>query len=329
MGQRVTTYAYRLRAKTSPGRVFKLSDEHDEALDLDVGYPARLRLPTDREAKAEIVLAGRGFATVDDARSAGEHARSALRIAALVSDHPIDVGIERDRRDRPTTALNPAIRERILTEQGTRVLNDVFGLQVYPEDVPATVISSSAVGIVTNTNVDALVEPLRTSLMARDRELGARVALAMDLYFLAQFESTVRAKVLALVTSLEVLSEEAPRPQPVLDLLERLKEEAKAAKRNVDDVDDARAFDRFSGALARLSTDSITEAIRTLVGKHVPDDERYGGLAPIKFAAECYRVRSELVHEGEEPEGVTLTQLHSDVSRLVKGVLLSVAGVAP
>lgn len=325
----MTTYAYRLRAKTSPGRVFKLSDEHEDAIDLDVGYPARLRLPTDREAKAEVVLSGRGFATEENARSAGEHARSALRIAALVGGHPIDVGIERDRRDKPTTALNPTIREKILAEQGTRVLNDVFGLQIYPDDVPATVISSSGVGIVTHTNTNALVESLRASLVADDRELSARAALAMDLYFLAQFESTVRAKILALVTSLEVLSEEAPRPERVLDHLERLIEETHDATRNVDDLEEARAFDRFSGALTRLRTDSITQAIRTLVDNHVPNDERYGGVAPVKFAAECYGVRSKLVHEGEEPEGVVLTELHGDLSRLVKAVLLSVAGAAP
>jgi hypothetical protein len=207
---------------------------------------------------------------------------------------------------------------------GGRVVPDVHGLQVYPDDLPAAAINLTARGRVSRP-VARLLGPLRSEL-AGNRQLGKKEALAMDLYFLSQFESSTRARVLALVTSLEVLSERQSRPQPVVAHLEQLKKQTKDALRDAD-TETQRAFNSFLSGLGQLCDESISSAVRSVVRQHVPDTKQFDGMSPIDFFNKCYDVRSKLVHAGEEPEDVTLTQLFGELSRLVQVVLFSVAGV--
>lgn len=317
----MTTYAYRLKAKVPPEHL-DVPEGHDGSIDLGDEHRATLMIPTGNTGRAELVLVSHGFDTEEDAWTSGERARSALRIASLVCGLPIDVGIERERRDRSGMRLAPHVRDAMEAASGHRVLTDVHGLQVFPDDQPAAVVRAHAGGRV-SMQVDKLVDPLR-SAMRGDRQLTKKEALAMDLYFLSQIESSTRARVLALVTSLEVLSEQQEYPQPVIAHLEQLKKLTKNARRDADD-ETRSAFESFQSRLGMLHEESISAGLRSVVREHVPDTETFDGKSPMQFITDGYQIRSKLVHEGEEPADVALTQLFSGLRRLVHAVLLSVA----
>ena len=318
---RVTTFAYRLKARIPTGML--QAEDDKSTVELVTEHRVRLRLPTGDDGD-EVVITGSGYESKDAAWGAGEQARSALRVAALTSGFAVDMGIGHERRDSMQSALSDCVRDQVRREHGVRVINEVLGLQVYPEDLPTSVFNGRASGRV-RARLDKAVDPLRAELNGAARVLESRVALALDLFFSTQFESTVRSRVLTLVTALEVLAEQGDQPAAVVAHVDELRRLTRDARRGADDETRA-GLERLLSELAKLRRDSLTQAVRKLVAAHAPADQQYGGRAADDFAAHCYMVRSKLVHIGEEPPDVQLSQLQSDLWLLVRAVLLSVVG---
>ncbi|GAA1775831.1 hypothetical protein GCM10009681_54140 [Luedemannella helvata] len=279
-----------------------------------------ISLPTDTSQPSEIVVIGRGFDSEEQATSAGIHAKWALRVAGLSSGVAMAFG-----HDEATSRLGVLARERAETASGVKIVDDVHGMHVYyVDDRPAFVFRAQATGEVGKPG-DTFIEALQVALRST-RLLDESMALAFDLYFLAEFETSERACVLALVTALEVLADRAPRPPAALAIVNQAINDAKSALKELDDEQSRAVFDSLIGSLRDARKESITAAMARLVAKSTSPDQRYLGRSPEDFVKDCYKTRSNLVHTGSEGD-VDLGELLPELRRLVAAVLRSMADV--
>lgn len=285
------TYMYEVTVTIPPGRYLDVPPGDSGIINVEGGeHPTRLSVPTDDD-ETRLYLTGQGFPSAEGAREAAAVARSALRLAALAADVPMNVGSGGDVRIQRSSALN---------------------------------LRARAVGRV-HRPAGEFVDHVRTALNA-EREIGAKEALAIDLFLAASFESSIRARFVTLVTALEALSARQARPDAVTVHVDHLRELTAEAMRNADSGEERESYDRLCGALAVLQEESITHAIRTIVAEHVPSTATFAGKPVRAFVTQCYSVRSDLVHDGEAPDA-PLPELHDQLRRLIRDVLVSVAGI--
>ncbi len=208
-------FSFRLRVVAPPGHGLTESGQRRISIDTPRWGTIELHAKTPEKAdrKSLIVITGREYSSADEARRAGEAARWALRIAGVSANVPLDLG-----NDRATSGMARAFREEQEQRFGIQIRNDVHGLDVYEEDDrPVKYISMEARPSVT-ASVDKFAQALRAGF-ARHEGAGRpsydeAAALAMDLYLLAGFETSERARFLTLITALEVLSvREQQRPK--------------------------------------------------------------------------------------------------------------------
>ena len=322
-------YGFRLKAIASAG-LSGLPEGEDGSTSEPIEFPTAdgsscaVAFTELESGRTVISMTGRGFDGEESARMAGLAARGALRYAALVTGLAIDFGHEPARGTR----LSEAYRDKINDKAGgATVIGDAHGLTTWHdnESTELLVVGLRARGMVTH-RADRLIEVLRDGLEGGRRLEGEAEALATDLYFLAEFETSDRARLLTLVTSLEVLSDQEAQPPAAralvrqFRLMARDEEEAAAA---ANDEDAARAFQSLVGSLGRLERESILHSLRRLMRETMyPTADADGDVeADVELAVQSYNARSTLVHDGREPDDVDLRQLSSDLRKLVGRLL--------
>lgn len=321
-------YGFRLKAIVStalagvPGRQ---GDSEIEPIDLPRvgGGRCTLRLEATDSGRTVISLVGRGYESEAAAQDAGSVARGALRHAGLLTKLSVDFGHEPARGTRLSEAYQEAVRDKIGNVQ---VIGDAHGLVTWEDDGTSElmVVRMEAHGIAGH-RVEPLIEVLRESLLTGAGLEGDAVALASDLYFLSDFETSDRARFLTVVTSLEVLSRQERQPPAVEDLVRGFERAAREAAQLTPEEDEAtrKALRSLVGSLGRLRRESILSAIGKLVrnGPYPPGEAPADPIADADLAQHAYNVRSSLVHDGREPEGVDLRSLTSDLRPVVWNLL--------
>jgi hypothetical protein len=314
-------YNFRIRVLLPPRQKFVPAEQFQEPVELIDPMSMSISLPTDTSQPSEIVLIGRGFDSEQLAMSAGIRANWALRAAGLVSGVPMAFG-----RNKATSQLSTVAREHAEAASGAMIIDNVHGLHVYyVDDRPAVVFAMRATGEVGRLGdkfIGALQAALRTA-----RPLDENVALAFDLYFLTEFETSDRARVLALVTALEVLADRCPRPPAALEIVNHAIDDAKRALKKLDDEQSRAVFNSLIGSLRDARDESITAAVARLVAKATSPYEQYLGKSAEEFVKKCYGTRSNLVHAGSEGD-VDLRELWPELRRLVAAVLRSLADIS-
>lgn len=146
--------------------------------------------------------------------------------------------------------------------------------------------------------------------------------LCCEMFALVDFEASETARLLALVTILEIMAKPAPRPKPCLDIIEeamaRMVSEAEAAE---DPALRQALLDMHKGA-----THWRAESIRSSVRRLAVDAARALGdghpEVAGKSAVRLYDKRSSIVHEGQ----VASAAEARDARRIVREVLAVAAG---
>lgn len=267
--------------------------------------------PTILEVRAD------GFPSEADAQAAGETAKYALRVAAIQSDLGLDLG-----DDQARSGMASALRETMERAAGSQIIMDVHGLYVYEGSIDAKVFRASAtltVGKDANTFARDFSSAYENEVVTSER-----TSLAIDLYGLSKFETSERARFLALVSALEVLSERSSRPTDALKHLEALIEYTKEA---AEAASDRPAMDSLLGSLNDLRLKSISAAVRELA-RDLGGPGPYRDLPPERFVQHCYQIRSELTHQGtaddpEEPRS-SLEPLAALVATVIRRALAPV-----
>jgi hypothetical protein len=264
------------------------------------------------DAASEIAFQAGGFPLEADAQVAGETLRGWVRLANVAYALGVDVG----KDDTFASQLGEAGKARVadaLENMGAFLVADVHGLVVYEEQKGkrAMVMSLRASGSWSITG-DSLRDIL-AGVAASTQHVSDKLALACDLVSLSDRETSDRARLVTLVTALEVLSERPERPARVLvcvnDLIDEVKVHQKAAG-----ASEQEAFQSLLGAMKDLKLVSITASTKKQV------ELSQSGPETGKLITRCYNCRSELVHEGESQEdpGPLATALRPIVSEIIR-----------
>jgi hypothetical protein len=157
------------------------------------------------------------------------------------------------------------------------------------QDLRRLLVNIGPIGIQINKVWRRLVEALGFGVTAGTAHAALadqRVMLAFDVYIDSYFEHSDSACLLGLVGVLEVLKDRLPASDAAQQLIRGWQNELSSL-----DADEA---DSIRGSLHHLGTISVSRGIRSVVGRHLGPDRA-------KEAAELYRIRSDLVHEGRRP----------------------------
>jgi hypothetical protein len=211
----------------------------------------------------------------------------------------IDVG-----KDKSASVIGRSLREGAKYE-GVLLLDDIHGLCVFPEDLPVRFVSISAsveIGQSAGKFVEEFLKAYELS-----PEFSSKQSLALELYSLSHFESSLRARFLTLISSVECLSSPEQKGESVIAHLDNLIDMTKQSLQCPE-------TDSIISQLGDLKKESISSSCRKLIA-------RYLGQDAAKLFNNCYDIRSKLVHKGDAPEGINLgvytPQLDELVSQLI------------
>jgi hypothetical protein len=317
----MTTYRFRLRFYLSSPGIWDLpanSVHQTIAPELIVVLQTITGEPL-KDSREWVVL-GKGFRTEEEARRTGAKVRDALLLSSARLRLGIDIG-----EDRATFSSAQAVKDLMLREHGTRYLDDIHGLMVYPEDLPVAIPRMRGTATVTRPDSQEFETSLRSAYAAH-AVLTPQVRLALELYSASHFEASARARFLALMMAIEAVLQPEEWIEPDDDSLvstsahvARLIEQTRAA--NLLEIDRKSLL----SSLEWLRRESISRTGRRLLQKHLPVSE-YLSKGSSEFFAYCYGVRSKLLHTGTTGDPrLHLGTVVGELSRMVSDLLTAMA----
>jgi hypothetical protein len=297
----MTTYAFRITCKLA-GDHFAIK-EHTPLVLPAPTPPIQVMLgeSKDQAGGRTLILQGGGFSSAEEARAAGLPVKTAVMLAGLRLGVGIDVGTDQVTSPAPSYGDGQPI---------TQWQPDVHGLQVVPE------LDRLAFGFI-YAGRPMLKRPISHSDLeekvvesyAPDKALTKKQTLAAQLYSQSHFHLSDAARFLTLISAIEALAERRRRAPSTVVLVERMIEQAATA----GEIEESERKSLTDG-LGNLKRESISSACRRLVRTHCGDPA-------VEAFTRAYRIRSELLHNGEPSSETNLTVelLHLDtlVRRLV------------
>lgn len=298
------TYKFRLKFRVSHTHAF----EHDgETLELPLvrhAQPAVLAALSGgpiRDATVFTVKCG-GFESGAAALGAGEQTRCALRLA--LAGMPVGLDIA----DRPGTLRFGKVVVDAARERGIGLRPDYNGLEVYPDGSSIQFVSMNAHAVVSGP-LDAFLDSFAKAYRGNPT-VDEDVSLALELFGLSFFESSLRARFVTLISAIESAVHPTARSvealQQVAVLIEATESSTLAESEKKTLV----------AALRNLKRESITSACRAFV-------EHNGRPGDAEVWQKCHNARHKMVHEGQAPD--ELPALLPDLEGLVRRVLLAAA----
>lgn len=259
----------------------------------------------------ELVLTTGGFPDDQSALQEGRKVKQSLLFAGAKLRIGIDAG-----GDRASSFLGAVVKEQMLREHGVNIINNVHGLSVYSEDIPVKTFSVSGVGLVSPTSAEEFAQTIMGNSDVASK-LDEKTMLALELYGASHYEHSDRARFLTLVLAAEALLEPQERELCSRAFVEKLIRSTKDSSLAVPEKDS------LLGSLRWLRKESISRSLSRLAQRYVPE-KSYNSMPAIKFALECYRVRSGLVHTGRyDASGVSLGVLAAQLNLFLSDVLVA------
>jgi hypothetical protein len=221
---------------------------------------------------------GKGFPTKESAFECGTRLKQAISILMAKRRLGINVG-----KDRATSASDIAMKDMLKEKHGVQLRDDIHGLDVYSEDPPVTRFSLFATATVSHEIKDFQV-PL-TNLYASELSFSAKQQLALEIYNLTHFEGAIKTRFLTLITVIEVLAERDKRSPAIREFLKSLSKHVSGSTLSKDEKK------QLADGFGNLKRNSISESCRKLIAK-------YASGSDVEYFMNCYKARSELVHDG-------------------------------
>jgi hypothetical protein len=274
------SYTFRLRFKTSE----KIKLPFDEQV-IPVFKSGKVKIDLHaHQAEASIkkstqlVIKGQGYDTVEAAQLEGELCRDRLTIAFSKLRFPADFG------DRAAKGSWTSYGLKMLEEQsGTRVLNDIHGLQVYESNILVQFSTVSAKAFITKSRDETL--KTLAAAFSINPIVHEKKRLAYELFSASSFADYVDARFMLLMMAVETLVQQNERENEEQELIDQL----------ISCVNNSniKNKDSIKGGLEGLRQESIGQAGKRLVSNL---SNNYLDLIPERFFSFCYSLRSKLVH---------------------------------
>ena len=202
---------------------------------------------------------------------------------------------------------------------GHPVRNDRLGIDVY-ESQQGLRFASIDINPALGKNAESFVEQIRQN-MSGPLRLSEKQMLAAELYSASFFDVSFRSRFITLVTAVEALLDAPLRSNEIQEFVNEAKAKANAL------VADPATRQAVVSSLEWLRNDSIGQTGRLLAERLLGDLE-YDGLSAGRFFSHCYRLRSEIVHNGKTSDPtIDLLQLSNKCQAFVADLLLASFGV--
>lgn len=282
----MTTYRFRIRFHIAQKGMIQ-AESKEISFMLSNGHSATL-VANDSETingGARFALLSGGYKDLKSAQIQGEIVKESLLCYASKNRMGIDLG-----KDVASSFLSNDIKNRILEEHETRVLDDVHGLCVFPEDKPTRFIGASGIALLNPRDIDYFSNELNR-IISIPKELSAKVRMAMELLSFSYFEKHTRSRFLTLVLSAESLLTPDERSEKSKKHVNGLIEQTKKSTLSESERSS------IIGSLSWLRTESISRSLMKMAETYL-SGRTYGKLDAKEFITRCYEARSQLVHNG-------------------------------
>lgn len=298
------SYGFRLKFHLPAGRTFR--GVHPRRRLHFEGVKGRVYLVTLPQpkrhrfgARTKHVLLGMRFDSYEAARGCGTKLKRALCLFAAQRRIGLDAG-----HDQATARTSQAIKDLVAAQHSLQLRDDVHGLDVYCEQPPVRRFGTEAYGSVKHV-IDDYEDSLRR-FYAAQVTFTPKQRLAIDLYNLSHFENVPKTRFLTLVTVVEVLATRTKRSPAVRALLKEFLTNVRSSGLTVIEKQ------RLRDGLGNLKQESISGACKDFVGT-------YSSAEQATFFSNCYKARSDLVHDGKtsRPEATDPTRLDELVSQML------------
>lgn len=255
-----------------------------------------------------LILSGGPYISEEEASKAGSRARHALMRYSILARVGIDLG-----KNRSTGGMSKYLKDKIASEMGIQMLNDVHGLLVYDGTQETKFVSVEASPTL-GKQVPELLGLFQQANASLFRPTDKQ-EVAFELFVAAQFEPSPRSRFLTLVMAIEALLQPADRDQAVQAHVQSLIDQTKQSTLPENEKKP------LLSSLQGLAKDSIGRTGKLLAEDLLAKSE-YGGKTPGSFFRHCYSLRSQLVHDGAiADDAVELGRVVTELERFVSDIL--------
>jgi len=266
------------------------------------------------------IIKGEGFSTEEEAYNQGKRAENALLWYGVKYNIGVDFkkgktkfGIGMDNK-KNTIHSTKAMEDFFYQKFNVKVLNDEFGLTIYPENKEQTLFISGLFSGSSKIPIENFIEIFQQGF---DINLDEKEYLALELYSSSIFEASISTKFLILIITIESLIPQEKRGSELISYLNILMKQTEKAKLSEDNIN------ILKNGLGNLKRESILSGGKKLLRRYI-ESKNYNGKSAEAFFDECYKIRSNLVHYGnprisEEDFG----KVTNTLSKMVNNLLIS------
>lgn len=263
------------------------SNNREEQFIISNGKSAKIYCYKDKLSESsEIYIYSNGYSSEVEARAEGEKVKKFILIACSMRRIFVDVG-----KDRAASILGKVVKEKIWNEHQIQIIDEVHGLDVYDTGKKTQVIKGSGVSIVIVNSATDLINDIQ-SLVSTSAYLNDKDLLAFELYGASGFEKSSRSRFLTLMLALESIIEQKNRSPKITNVIKDIIKSLNAMDLNPDEMQS------IKNGISMLKKESISKSGQNL-SETLLGSKKYQGLEPSKFFLRCYKIRSNLVHDGE------------------------------
>ena len=303
----MTTFKFQLRFKLAPTAFIA---ENTESILLTLPNAPQVLFqsrPARSLNETELIDAiSEGFLSLDAAIDYGRRVRDTITITCALLGKGIEVTKYEEFFDQKNIKESTSGQAYIQP-------NSIDGLIVYPQaakiEYRGWELSAKA-----GTHAEHFRQVFSRSFDLTEN-LNGRLSLAFELYNSHHFEVSLKARFLQLISVIECLADRQQKKDVIVAHVRELVEISKEQLIPTEDISQEDIND-FISRLSDLKRESITNACRNLVRKHLGDNES----ATFK---ECYDIRSKLAHTGVIPKGTDLFAHYSKLDYIVRLLLHS------
>ncbi len=312
-------FCFRLTIHFVPGDKIESDAESLPIRTADPGTNLRIKtgsLGTPIRQQSKVVLLGGPYESEPAASSAAQSARNAVLLWALETGRSIDLGSERGG-----VVLTDAGLEWFSKKIGKPVAREIHGINVYECNDELVFVSSEL-----NANLGMSPSQVTTSIAKwydLNPHLSQKQMVAVELFCASRFDVPSRSRFLTLMTAIEALLEPATRDSIAQQAVDAMKAIVESA-----DVD-SETRQSLRSSLVWLRSESIGQTGRRLA-RELLGSRTYGAarLTAERFFAECYSLRSTIVHEGRAQPDADILEASNSLYEFVGDLLKASVGVA-
>jgi len=260
-------------------------------------------------------IEGRGFSDEESARSAGERLRVRLRLWNAM----LGLGIKVPLNDSVSGGASSHLKEKILEDNDVVAVENVVGVNVFPDDDRHCEVIFTARGEVHPSSSGYLLDALE-QLWPIDVVFNDQTEDALNIINAATIETSARAKFLTIYLALEQLIERKHRSKESIELLTEFKDHLSGSQ-----LDEHEA-ESLSSSLANLRLQSFKSALMQFAERvHRPAE--IGGLPVKEFFSQCVATRNDIAHRAVTQSDVELNKLSDDLRNFILTLIWTMHGI--